>query len=909
MVGLSLWIFIGIQISALKMKTGNIASFCIFILKCSGVKLMREDTWTSSDGVWCINHSRELYLQLPRIILSSILFEGAPLSYFREKLLDNLRARKKDKAHDYLSKGYALEYRGNDPRIRCFCRKKCIMHLLERMEEGNSLRLLAILLAAVLKKSPEWAMLHEEEICAMVHSTGRLSEGKKKLHIRRLRRLVGYLSSWEEPYYEHGRANVARYLESKAFTVQALIYSYVQFLGSSYDTFYNEFYELSKDDTELLGEYFTRRSSDIDSHTESERYLLEHEKAYEYHEVIPLSPKRLKEAECELHKTHDTVDFINYGSNAILSLLCTMFCSNGTYSLEHLPNAKPELRSFFRKHRKPFEWDDDIALEWSMVLSSMDSSEVLYKGARSVTTEKDIAAGGINLLFVLGNLCGLENELPSTREKTLDTAIVDRLEMLTCSRELLGRICCNRQYFDLEIGHRIRGTMRNSGPSSIDKGIDIGFRVMQSGKHWVDFKFICGDEGFDFAIKACSCVPNSMPVSLEVDSLLDFFLDLYARKEENFHMYKKEVRRLTEQNPEYLFFLRGDNCCGSSAYLHLLDSAIRSQSPEPLPQRAAKRIDDRAAYLCRAYKLVARHRKEGGRLDPGRRLSMRKVLDLASSCKLINLVSYILENEAPTKGELQEAVLLLLEFGRFDVLRRLDAGLVRRACEENELFWSYLSICLQIADSCAIDHIPDSMKKTPQMSWELCDVECCFRGVYLRALVDPAVSNEHIKRVYEWGYLILEKMRKFQAFSHLEYLPFLIEYAHEKQVGTNLIDYVQPFLGRAELCRFVPFFLKFLLRNCIYLPYAMCSELEELYGRVPLHANKRWRYLFDEVLRLLSNIKYEGLSVTGDRLSEEGASFLLGRNAMNKRIFERIKDGYRTQRWSFDGSIPLDAQG
>jgi hypothetical protein len=100
-----------------------------------------------------------------------------------------------------------------------------------------------------------------------------------------------------------------------------------------------------------------------------------------------------------------------------------------------------------------------------------------------------------------------------------------------------------------------------------------------------------------------------------------------------------------------------------------------------------------------------------------------------------------------------------------------------------------------------------------------------------------------------------------------------------------LYGYVREFIEKDGAYEFIRRLLRVLLTECVYLPRELWMRMQELYRRKLLGEmddTKRKRLSF--ILKRLSDIEHEGLSVEDDVLSADSIEFLIEKNPKNRLL-------------------------
>jgi hypothetical protein len=798
-----------------------------------------------SNGI-TVDRRSELYLPSVRLALTVTTGIMASLPNFRKNVLERCGFfRDGDDIYDYLSAGY--DYFSSSQELECTCAgvSRCIMHLLNQMEERDALRLLAFLLAAALRVDLDWSELYDSIS---------LLPGASP-HIRRLEEVREYLRD-DVAYHDGDKVDLVKYLKSKVFMIQALVDSYIHLHPTRpYSIFYGQFHSLVKEG------YYAK--ADSTSHTDHEEML-----GIANDGIVPSLQAKFRNTACELHPSHNTPNFIG-SHNATLSLLCTLLYNTGTYSLEHLPNARPELEEFFRKHDVPFECTEEIEAEWIGVLDAMgDGMAVEGEGIGPIF---------FNLFRIIRNLCGLDNEFPLTEYYTRLLSSEDLLEHSEHLGRLLSRVCSHKQHFYI-IPSCVTSVWWHG---RTDTKVRLMFKVLLSREHWVSVQLTCGNTGSSFVVKECSCIKSSMNVMLKVDNVLDFFIDCHGRSRNTHAAYKNELRRCLEQNPEYILLLSNEFESRQSLHLCLLDSAVArcSSDFDVFLAEAEHLYGDHPAI--KAYRLIVQHRDEGGAFDPGNEIDIGAIVEEMRNNAPINLLCYIARHkEKLGVGELRELFPLLLKHERCDVAGHLEMSQEEKA-ESLVRYPYYLDVSDRRTIKCLFDAASAGLVLRKKLSFDM--LAECYERCYINFLADPAISREDAKKIYDWGFVLAGQLKEGKCYEfRLRYLPFLVEQAHEKLGDISPIySYVQKHLMSRRFYGFTVFLLEFLLRECIYLPYSLCSKMKELYD-VSYEETPGTR----RILELLSDLMYEGLSVENDKV--EDIAFLLSKNPVNGEILGKM---------------------
>jgi hypothetical protein len=831
--------------------------------------------WTSSDGRSLrIDHDGELNLTVACNALAVLRGGDEALPSFCNEASETCSAD--NEALSYLHRGYIC--RSDTSRAFCICRgeERCIVGLMNSLHHTETPRILALLMASVLEREVNWSMLY-----AQIGIAG-LSVRDREAHIESLEKVKGYIAAGEESYYEDGKVDIPKYLTSKVFKIQVLVIKHMT-SDAQLTSFLNELYELVRDSEEFLEKYYKPSCPDyLDAYTEHERRMAEYRRAFLSGRFVPALQDRLRISSCELHTSHDTVSFIDYGRNAILSLLSCMFydAQRGRYSLDHLPGARKELKEFFRRHPVPFRYTDKIEQDWGMVLA------ILCRD-RDITTESDLPVSLFDLFSVLRDLCGVRDEFPLARRYYTDEGIErgDNLEKNGYFGRLLDRISYYKQHFFVSFDST--HVSEDDGGSYLSGGHSLKFRILSSEEDWMDVRISYGPRRFCYMVAACSCVDVPMPKDLKAKSLTDFFVDCYGRLMGGPEPYERELRKAMVHNrsciyllsPRHLSYDREIICA-----LYLLDSAIHSTDFVPLLGEIKER--HKGEYLITVYEMVAGHIGSGDprEFDPDNVLDARAVLDGIVRYELINLLCYIMKHKrGAIEHNLEECVILILQYERRDMLEYVDRRLVREANVENGFLMNDPQKYSGISDWHMFKYIFDcaSIERIYEKEDMAGDMMEYYEGFYINTVLDPALSSEDIKRIYDWGEalgqdLFEESQKSIRRwFGRTEdfplrppeerplpryqgYLSFLVENTYERLNDMHFVyGYLYPHLVDDEAYDVPAFFLGLLLRESISMPEDTYLELRAAYETHDKSAATHLDAAY--IAKLLLDLEHEGL--------------------------------------------------
>jgi hypothetical protein len=395
---------------------------------------------------------------------------------------------------------------------------------------ASKVELLSILMLAALDQEVSWERFGEitSEVLSEI-------EQEEPQHMQACRKMLSdireHFSKKDTSCYEDGHFDVAKFLDSKPFLVQIFLIMTLEDT-TQLESFYDSVYQKMKDNGSGLDVYFRASALERgDEYTLYERIAHDHKLFYFKMAKYPPSYLEALEKRCEMHESHDNVNFASNKDTPILSLLCNLLYNPQTleYSTEHLNSPNPNLRRFFQRHPRPFKVTDQIRAEWGEVLSSIDRSGILLRGDGERVSEADIDASILNVLRVLKRLCGLPfypfQKLYGDEDER--AAGVSSFEVF---EEVVNEIWPFDRAVKVAVSDVVFEGFRNgAGNQVFEKNGSRTLHIPIGSGHVLEVMFSCAGGEKSFELVYSTCAENPLQNLFSVPSLTDFLIERRIR--------------------------------------------------------------------------------------------------------------------------------------------------------------------------------------------------------------------------------------------------------------------------------------------------------------------------------------------------------------------------------------------